>query len=413
MKQWVAAIVIVLLAVTASAQISPEFFSMHTSDRTPYPTDVGVQFSSWRSLSVAVRWADINTAPGVYDWSELDSWIATLQQYGTSVLFTVFYTPSWASSCPRCTCLTNNVQDGGCYPPNDLNRDGSGSDQHLKKFITALMQHEGAGKIQYLEIWNEPNVSIEYTGTIPQLVRMAQDVRAIAKSYDPSVQITSPAETGDGSFQQGELSMNWLGSYFAAGGGAYVDVIAMHGYVLNPEDIMTRIDAALAQMAQYGQISKPLFLTEGGWTNYTGQFPANQQGGFSFRHHLSILSRPPQRFYLYEFSNPNEGNLWDVELGQLTSAGVAYQLYYTWLVGATMTQPCQAQSFGSAVWTCAFSKSGGYQAEAIWNTVLPWGQTTTVTVPNQYVQYRDLYNNLFPINKHQVPIGYDPIWLEN
>jgi len=411
MKQWRLVAVFVLAVIPATAQISPQFFGMSASNYNPWPSAVGIELSSWRSLSTNVKWSDINTAPGVYQWSNLDTWLATAQQYGTSVMYTFFYTPTWASSCPKCLCADKAYPPGGCAPPSDLNRDGSGTDHYLKAFIAALMQHVGPGKIQYLEIWNEPNISNEYIGTVQQLVRMSADVRAIAKSYDPSIQISSPAETGDGPTGSDDLQMTYLAKYLAAGGGPYVDVIGLHGYVAIPEDLATRIDATTADMAQYGQSGKPIFITEGGWEN--NPYPTTEQPGFTFRHHLAALSRPVTKQYLYSFDLQVEGNLYDSNTGQLTTGGTAYQLYYNWLVGTTMTQPCQAQSPGSAIWSCTFSRSGGYQAEAIWNTSLPWGQTTNVTIPAQYIQYRDLYGNVNTIQNNQVPIGFDPIWLEN
>ncbi|MGO9127274.1 MAG: glycosyl hydrolase [Terriglobales bacterium] len=416
MKQRLAAMVFLTFLYVSSAtwaQISPEFFAMHDFSPGTWPTMEGIEFSSWRSAPVNIQWADINTSQGVYDFSQVDVWLADTEKYGQSMLYTVYYTPSWASACPTCACLTGGrSHNGGCYPPSDLNSDGSGSDQHLKDFITALMEHVGPGKIQYLEVWNEPNITVEFTGTVQQLVRMAEDVNTVAKSYDPAIQIVSPAETGDGPLPQDCVKMQYLSQYLAAGGGQYVDIIALHGYVWTPEDIITRVNAAKADMQQYGQSSKPIFVTEGSWA-LALSFPTEQQPGFSFRHYLSMLSSSVQRFYLMAFFGVDAGNLWNPTTRTLTPAGIAYQLYYKWLVGATMTQPCQAQSLGSPVWTCTFSRSGGYQAEAIWNTSLPWGQTSEVTVPDQYTQYRDLYSNVTKITNHQVPIGYDPIWLEN
>ncbi|MGO9126868.1 MAG: glycosyl hydrolase [Terriglobales bacterium] len=410
MKQRITVVLLLLVASSiAGAQVSPEFFAMHDYSQYDWPPTVGVPFSSWRSLSAQVQWSDINTAPGVYKWAKLDGWLATTSQNGQSVLYTIYYTPSWASTCPTCVCKSGGGNHlGGCYPPNDLNPDGSGTDRHLKDFVAALMQHVGPGAIQYLEIWNEPNISVEYTGTAQQLVRMAQDTRAVATMFDPNVQITCPPETGDGT---NSAQMQYLASYLAAGGGAYVDVIGMHGYVVNPEDIITRVNAATAVMAQYGQSGKPLFITEGSWVNYNGDFPAQQQPGFSFRHYLSMLSGPAQRFYLYAFDNATEGNLFNGT--DLTPAGSAYHLFYYWLVGASMTQPCQIQPGSTAVWACGFTRSGGYQAAAVWDAALPWGQEITVSVGPQYVQYRDLYGNVFQVQNNQVPIGYDPIWLEN
>ncbi|MGO9648017.1 MAG: hypothetical protein ACLPOO_08180 [Terriglobales bacterium] len=401
---------VLLIATAAAAQISPQFFAMHASTAYPWPTAAGVSFSSWRSVSSRVKWSDINTAPGVYDWTKLDRWLANTQEYGQSMLYTVYYTPTWASQCPTCTCNAGNTALGGCYPPVDVNSDGSGTDQDLKDFVKALMQHVGPGKIQYLEIWNEPNIPIEWGGTMQELVRMTQDVRAVAKSLDPNVQIISPPETGDG---QRSLKMTWLTGYLAAGGGQYVDIIGLHGYVYYPEDIITRLNATTAAMAQYGQSHKPIFVTEGSWCCEHTPIAALQQPGFSFRQYLSLLSTPAQRFYLFNFDNVNEGNLWSATTGSMTTNGLAYKLFYNWLVGATMTEPCQDQAGNNSVWSCTFTKSQGYQAEAIWSTTTPLGSSITVSVPPQYVQYRDLYGHLYPIENRQVQVGYAPIWLEN
>jgi hypothetical protein len=407
MRSWIAVAIILIVSRVAGGQISPEFFAMHAlSTQNPWPSTVGVQFSSWRSVSSKVTWAAINTAPGVYDWSHLDQLLSIATANGQSVLYTFYYTPTWASSCPTCVCNQGNQTLGGCYPPSDLNSDGTGSDQHLKNFVTSLLQHVGPGKITYIEVWNEPNIPTEWGGTMQQLVRMTADVRAIANVIDPKIQITSPPETGDG---KDSLKMTWLGYFLAAGGGQYVDIITLHGYVNSPEQIITRMNNTMAVMAQYGQTGKPIFMTEGSWCCEHTPIPAGQQPGFSFRHYLSMLSTPMSRAYLFAFDSANEGNLWDSASGKMTANGVAYQLYYDWLVGATMTRPCQALFSGSSIWTCIFSRTQGYSGVAIWDTV----SNETVTVPAQYVQYRDLLGSVYPIQNHRVPIGYTPIWLEN
>jgi len=409
MKRFLTAL-FVFAAMLLEAQISPQFFAMHVEQtQSPWPPTVGVQFSSWRSVSSYVKWSDINLAPDQYHWTLLDQWIETASQNGQSVLYNLYYTPSWASSCPTCKC-SQYLALGGCYAPNDLNLDGSGTDQHLKDFVTALLEHVGPGKIKYIEIWNEPNVANEYKGTVQQLVRMSADARAIARQYDPKIQIVCPPETGDG---QDSLQMQYLASFLAAGGGQYVDIIALHGYVKNPEDIITRINNTLLVMSKYGQSGKPVFVTEGSWWTATPPFSGPEKPGFTFRQYLSVLSTPVQRFYLFAFDADNEGTLWNPHKQTITATGFAYQLFYSWLEGAMMTTPCKGQSGNAAIWSCTFSRSGGYQAEAIWDTVLPFGQSTNVKVNAQYVQYRDLYGNVYPITNHQVSIGYTPIWLEN
>lgn len=412
-----------LLSTAAAGQdpstnpISPDWFAMHVIQQgDPWPSTVGMPFSSWRSVSSSVKWSDINTSAGVYDWTSLDRWLSIVTQNHQTVLYTFYYTPSWASSCPTCTCNSGYQAPGGCYAPSDLNSDGTGSDKYLKDFVTALIKHVGPGKIQYIEVWNEPNNPNEYAGTIPQLVTMTKDVRTVAQSLDPNIKITSPPETGDG---KGGLKITWLATYLQAGGGNYVDVIGIHGYVYNPEDIITRVSATTAVMSQYGQSGKPLWVTEGSWCCDHAPIPVANQPGFSFRLDLSMLSTPVSKFYLYAYDSGAEGNLWDQTKQKPTANATAYQLNYNWLVGATLSQPCKAQSSGisqagvSSVWSCTFTKSGGYQAEAIWDASLSLGKSESVTVSNQYIQYRDVYGKVYKIQGHKVPIGYNPIWLEN
>jgi len=397
---------------SSAPPISAQWFAMHTLIQAdPWPTQEGIEFSSWRSVSAGIQWSSINTSPGVYDWSYFDRWMARASEYGQTVLYTVYATPTWASSCPSCICNEGNGAPGSCYPPDDLNSDGTGSDQHLKDFVTALMQHVGPGKIEALEVWNEPNIPTEWGGTTPQLVSMTRDIRSVALSYDPNIEISRPAETGDG---KNALNMIWLNGYLAAGGGNYVDIIGLHGYVLNPEEIVTRVAATTVDMQQYGQSSKPIWVTEGSWCCDYQSLPTNEQPGFSFRLTLAMMSTPTSRFYLYAFDSPLEANLWDSTTQQLTPNATTYKLFYNWLVGASFSQPCQAGTgLNDLIWTCFFTRPGGYQAEAIWNTGLPFGQTQRATVANQFVQYTDVYGVVHQIKNNQVPIGYNPIWLEN
>jgi len=301
--------------------------------------------------------------------------------------------------------------NGGCYPPNDLKADGTGTDQHVKDFMTALMKHVGAGKFKYIEIWNEFNNSIEWHGTIAQLVRITKDVRTIAKSYDPNVKIIGPSETGDGTGDN--TGMRWLGEFLAAGGGQYIDIISLHGHVTKPEDIIVRTNNALSEMAQYGQSGKPLFDTEGSWPIING-LAADLQRGFLFREYLASLSTPTKAFYVYAYDITNTAHYWSTPNQQITTNGKAYKLFYSWLVGSTMTSKCKPQTSGSSTWSCTFDKRDGTKAMAIWNTAVTYPNTISVSVPSIYSKYFTLDGQSHSMNvTHNVPIGYEPIWLEN
>ena len=378
---------------------------------TPWPTTLGVPFSSWRSHdSGGTRWSEINNGgAGVYNWTLLDDWLALAAEYGQDVLFTLYSTPNWAASNPALVCdASATFGNGTCTPPDDLNPDGTGTDQHVKDFITALMNHVGPGKIKYIEIWNEPNNPPEWTGTLAQIVRMTQDVRTVAQSIDPNVLICSPAETGDGTNLN---QMNWLGAFLAAGGGAYVDVITLHGHVPDdtPEFIATRIDNTRTVMAIYGQSAKPIFDTEGSWPAL--EAPPVDEVAFTGRHFLLQIAEQIQKFYLYSFDLKIDGYLYDRTEQMLTPNATAYEQIYTWTVGALPSSPCSASG---TVWSCDFKRANNYEALAVWDSSGNCFDCTTATyaVPAQFKQYRDLAGNLTPISASTVPIGPRPILLE-
>jgi hypothetical protein len=370
---------------------------------------MGAKLGGVRLMTATMKWSDLNIAPGVYDWSNFDTWMSTTQANGQNVLFTVYNTPAWASSNPTAVCA---AATGGCYPPLDLNADGTGTNQHFKDFVSALITHAGAGKIKYLEIWNEPNITTEWMGTYAQLVRMAKDAYTVAKALDPNILISSPPETGDG---KNSLYMNWLGNFLAAGGGQYIDTIDFHGYAYQTaEDLAVRINNLRAITTIYGQQGKPVFDTEGSWGVFSKMTDPDQQAAFLGRQYLLQIASQINRFYFFGWDYGNTGDLYNTSSGKLTLAGIAYQQIYQWMQGATPTAPCKASG---TVWTCNFTRPNGYQAMAVWNSSQTCLNTlcTTLqfTVPIGYIQYRDLSGTLKTVTGSQIPLGLKPILFEN
>jgi len=409
-------LVLVFLPIYAFGQISPEFFGMNINHLdNPWPTTVGVEFSSLRTTVAGMMWSQLNPSPGIYNWKWLDLALQKSQQYGTQVDFNFYFTPSWASSKPSGQCVMGN--NGGCYPPNDLNADGTGTDQYVNDFMTALMKHVGAGKFKYIEIWNEFNIDVEWHGTIAQLVRITSDVSTIAKSYDHNIKIIGPSETGDWVPTGDNTGMKWLGEFLAAGGGQHIDVISLHGHVKKPEDIIARTNSAVAEMAQYGQSGKPVFDTEASWpVNWPviRGIPTDLQRGYLFREYLASLSTPTKAFYVYAYDITTSADYWSTPDQHVTRNGDAYKLFYNWLVGSTMTSKCQPQGSGSSTWSCTFEMKDGTKAMAIWNTAVTYPNTISLNIPSTYTKYFTLDGNSHSVNAtHNVPVGYEPIWLEN
>jgi hypothetical protein len=328
-------------------------------------------------------------------------------------------TPQWASSNPHDHSC--HPGPGQCDPPNDLNPDGSGSNQHWKNFITAVATHAN-GQIKYWEIWNEPVMSYYWTGTFAQMVRMAQDARAIILSIDPNAKIMSPPNGALLPYAQ-----HWWEGYAALGGLQYADVIALHGGVNLPPkkcgnypkaaDFIQQVNSLRNILAKYNAADMPIWDTEGDW----GHAKANcfndrdLQAAFLAQYLMFHRSMHIRRLYWYAYDDGDTGQLSDLKTGKLTKAGIAYQQVEQWMLGNTMVQDCSSSDH--AIWTCGFAGPNGYISEAIWDTNKTCGkgecQTVQYSVDPEYTQYRTLDGQTIPITNHQVPIGAKPILLEN
>ncbi len=423
------ATIVVTPQASSGTGVLPSFFGMHVNQMTsPWPT---VPFASYRTLnSDYIKWADINTADQVYNWTDFDRWIGRAEANGQDIMYTLFTTPTWASTRGRYTgnpnygCVYWNISGpGACDPPNDLNVDGTGTDQHWKDFVTAVMNHVGPGRIKYWEVWNEYNNNVEWTGTQAQMLRMAKDAYTIIKSMDSNALVTSP------SVSSAVFSVeNWVTPYLVAGGGNYADIIAIHGYVHlpsnicpyscpDPQIVATILDKARAAMAASGQQNKPLFDTEGSWGEGTQMYDPDMQTAFTGRYYLIQAAGTPyskgfDKFYWYGWDFPHSGQFYALNGTGLTTSGIAYQQLYNWLVGATQSgcSPLGTQ------WTCPMTRTG-YQAEAIWDSSQTCSHgncsTINVTVPSTYTQYQDLDGNVITITNNTVPVGLKPILLES
>jgi hypothetical protein len=408
---WVVILSTPVNTLSAQAQIPAQYFGMSMSASRLYSAWPAVPFGSTRLWNTRTGWAQLNGAPLSYDWSILDMWLDAAQTHGVDVLYTFGQTPQWASSKPSDSIC--QYGPGECDPPNDLNADGTGTNLHWKNFVIALVTH-AAGRIKYWELWNEPQGGVYWTGTFAQMVRLAKDARAIILSLDPNAILLSP---GTGLQHK---AVAWTTKYLAAGGGQYADVIAAHGYVNgycpdtppDPTVIPRRVSSFRQMLKTYGQAGKPLWITEGSWGESVPTCFTNQdaQAAFVAQFYLFYERSGVQRLYWYAWDTGMRGTLWN---DTTLKPGIAYAQVASWLIGAKLSG-CSATG---TVWQCTLTRSGGYQALAVWDaskTCTANGCTTAAfTYPSQYVSYRDLDGNSAKLIGTTVQIGLKPILLEN
>ena len=77
--------------------------------------------------------------------------------------------------------------------------------------------------------------------------------------------------------------------------------------------------------------------------------------------------------------------------------------------GRTMNTLCSSSS-STGIWTCGFTGSNGYVAQAVWHP----GSSKSYTAATKYVNYLDLAGVKHTIAKGAtVTVGVEPILLQN
>ena len=330
-----------------------------------------------RSLSVwspgngtisGLGWANLNPSPGVYNWTALNSWIALCQKNHVEMLYTLCSPPAWA---------------GGSNPDPAA----------YKSFMTALINHVG-NAIQYYEGYNEYNASSSiFSGSTSNLVALQKVLYETVHQLSPTSLVLSPTYTGLG----GQPMTNFL----QAGGGAYFDIAAMHGYVdANGESIIQSFNNFKNALVAGGAGNKPIWDTEWSWWPDNPP-PQDVQAAFLSTSLILQSALGVQRELYYAYDSIDHG-IYNQTTGALTQAGVAFQTTTEWLLGATMVAGCQVSGTTYSVPLL----EGGQSTQIVWNSA---GNSTYAA--GSFTQYKDLTGAIHNIVGGQVTIGEQPILL--
>ena len=344
------------LAPPAGA-IPRTFFGLninHMHDPPGYDWPV-MDFGAFRTWDSGDIWPEIETARGVYDWTKLDKDVTQAEKHHAQFLFTLGGTPRWATSAPE----TARSYVGFTVVPDDI--------QDWKDFLRAVATRY-KGRIGAYEVWNEPDLSIFYTGTPAQLAALERAAAEVIHQTDPAALVLSaPASGGAGGSQ-----LCFLEAYFAAGGGQSADVLAYHGYTYPAEGEIPALARFRAQAATAGLGGKPVWDTETG-TDLSGTSEADTAAYVS-RALILGWALGCDRTYLYAYDGSFTGldaptaDPKKRDPAHLGLSGTAYVQTLGWLKGAKMLS-CASDANG--VWVCALRRPGGGPAWIVWNPFGP------------------------------------------
>ena len=200
--------------------------------------------------------ANIETAPGEYDFSRHDAWLEALANKRMKVLALVFDTER--------------------RPPRDFAAFG--------EFTAALVdryghegsfwrEHEDLPKlpIRGWQVWNEPNLP-QYWGGEPDAAEYARlldaTFRAI-KQVDPDAEVVS---AGIPNSTHGVPLVRYLEDLLAAGAARSFDTLAIHPYATDVGGVWSAVTAARRTLRRHGS-QAPIWITEIGWATGGPQSP--------------------------------------------------------------------------------------------------------------------------------------------
>jgi fibronectin type 3 domain-containing protein len=366
-----------------------------------------VPFAGLRTWDTNTSWAQVETSQGNYNWSTLDAWLRMATAHNKDVMYTFGYVPHWASMRPSEACAYLSSDPGCAAPPSDVDS----GDNLWKAYVTAVVQHSLSSPdlhIDFYELWNEPDLLRDWSGTPAQLVTMARDAYTIIHQLDPKALVIGPAPSTATQF-----GVHFLPAYYAAGGATAQDVVGMHAYLYDgntfstsPAGITDTISELRALMGTYGITNKSIWFTEGNWGDVNNStMTATQKSAYVTQEYLLMwASGVVGRFYWFSWDATALGTLWSSSTG-IQPAGIAYGRIASWLVGSThLDQPCAQGSDGT--WTCNLVLASGYPAQIIWNPTV----AKTISVDPSFVTSETLSNTtVTSIVGHQVAIGNAPV----
>lgn len=393
--------VVVTCTAVSTSGIQKTFFGASFNFFTTWPPTDGLgreaTLGAIRLWDDKVKWGQINTAQNSYDWSVLDGYISQVQSLNADILYTFGDTPDYAGTIPSGNVHCLAPSDYSCSPPNDVNTDGTGTDNYFSTFVTALVTRY-KGQISYYELWNEPDCSCYFAGTQAQMVRMNSDAKAIINSIDPNAKLLMPS---------GHVwSLNtWFTAYLAAGGAATFDIVNMHmrsNGTLNivPENFLTTYSNIVASVDANGLSARPLWDSEHGIKADEGVTDQDTLAGYAARELVLRASVGLVRQYLYSWDDNApvglQGNL----------GGTAYDTVAGWLIGHTIS----ACVVTGTVYTCNVD-----DGQIVWDTAQSCSNgsctTSNYTYPQTYKWQTDLTDTKTALSGSTVPIGYKPIFL--
>jgi hypothetical protein len=385
----------------APAQVTPAFFGVHDSDPLSWPA---APVGSLRVWDAGAAWNQIETSPGVFDFSRLNAIVDTARAQKADTLIVLGQTPAFYATAPS----PNAAYGAGASSMPDI--------AAWRKYVEAMVRQYHAPDVEF-QVWNEVNVLDYWSGTPEQMAQLTAVARQVIDSIDPDVTLVAPAFVTRLPAQR-----KWMSDFYAQNVDGkpvsdYIDVVSLQLYPLavtpTPEAAMAQLVTDRKILAKRG-VHKPVWNTEsnygakGGGKEVAPASPDEQVSKVA-RTYLLDAANGVRRVYWYAWDMTQpilDTFLVEADRITPTAAGRAFALVRDWMVGSTVTG-CDVDSVGT--YTCTLVKGGG-KTYVLWNS----DRTVTIKVPSGVTMTQKITGEQQPVTTGSaLPIDAMPVLLRS
>lgn len=298
------------------------------------PTVTTDDVSAGQALGVSIVrdecwWGDVEKQKGVYEIpARVERYVDFAVQNGLEILMPLTYINAL-----YCDKMETGPYAGNYKMPH--------TDAQIAAYADycAYLAEAFWGKVQYFEIWNEPdgyqfNPDLDRTGSPETYAKLLKAAYLAIKKANPDAYVLGVSAAG------ASQSQWFIDRVLAAGGGAYMDALSVHPYVWTrePLDEVTKsfeseMNSVQNVMRKYG-VEKPIWATEVGYSSGDVSdseewLTDEQQGAYDVR--TCLLSKADgraERLFLYELKDRGAGNAKTDNMGILDFDGTPKPAYY-------------------------------------------------------------------------------------
>jgi len=256
-----------LIAPAAQARVPSDFVGM-TSDEVfsasgayQNATLAGQHAAGVRLIRQTFNWSWIEYAPGRYDFTRYDAFVARTAAHGIRVLPVLFNPPTWR----------RRVNGRNACPP--------WRNSDMAAFARMLVQRYGTNgllwrfrpdlpklPIRSWQIWNEPNLRLYWCGrqNARQYTNLLRVVGSAIKKADHRAEIVS-AGLPNSKLKTAVPLPRYLRQLYRRHAGRWFDTLAINSYAKDRRELKTLLRSIRRLMNRHRDRRARIWLTELGW----------------------------------------------------------------------------------------------------------------------------------------------------